>query len=158
MSRELVVLWAGRHRRSDWDQLCLPYTRRISRHVRIREVAIKARTTGGGRERLRAEGEAILAAIPEGAWTIALDRRGKMRSSRELARWLQKRLESWSGPLAFLVGSDLGLSTEVLDQARERLSFGPLTLPHEMARLVLLEQLYRGLAITAGIKYHREPL
>jgi 23S rRNA (pseudouridine1915-N3)-methyltransferase len=60
--------------------------------------------------------------------------------------------------LVFLIGSDLGLAKSVLDQARERLSFGPLTLPHELARLVLLEQLYRGLAISAGIKYHRVPL
>ena len=99
-----------------------------------------------------------MAAVPDGSWTIALDRRGKQRSSRELACWLRKRMEDWSGPLTFIIGSDLGLASSVLTESREIISFGPLTLPHELARLVLLEQLYRGLAIDAGIKYHRQPL
>jgi len=158
MSRDLVVLWAGRHHRSEWEKLCEPFKRRISRHIRVREVAVRAKATHGDLERLEAEGEALLAAVPEGAWTVALDRRGKMRSSLELAAWLQARIDDWPGPLVFLIGSDLGLAEGALDQMRERLSFGPLTLPHELARLVLLEQLYRGLAINAGIKYHREPL
>ena len=158
MSRDLVVLWAGRHRREEWEKLCEPFKRRISRHIRIREVAVKPKATQGEMERQKAEGDSLLAAVPEGSWTIALDRRGKMRSSHDLATWLQGRIEDWPGPLVFLIGSDLGLAKNVLAQARERLSFGPLTLPHELARLVLLEQLYRGLAIKAGIKYHREPL
>ena len=158
MSRDLVVLWAGRHRRDEWEKLCEPYKRRISRHIRIREVAVRPKATQGDLERQRAEGDALLAAVPEGSWTIALDRRGTMRSSHDLATWLQKQIDDWPGPLVFLIGSDLGLASDVLAQTRERLSFGPLTLPHELARLVLLEQLYRGLAINAGIKYHREPL
>jgi 23S rRNA (pseudouridine1915-N3)-methyltransferase len=158
MSRDLVVLWAGRHRRDEWEKLCEPFKRRISRQVRIREVAVRPKATQGDLERQKAEGDALLAAVPEGSWTIALDRRGKMRSSHDLATWLQKQIDDWPGPLVFLIGSDLGLASDVLAQTRERLSFGPLTLPHELARLVLLEQLYRGLAINAGIKYHREPL
>jgi 23S rRNA (pseudouridine1915-N3)-methyltransferase len=110
------------------------------------------------RDRLRAEGEAMLTAIPKGAWSVALDRRGTQRSSAELASWLQRLLDDWSGPIAFLVGSDLGLDSALLTQVRDQLSFGPLTLPHEMARVVLYEQIYRGLCIGAGIKYHREPL
>ena len=158
MSRDLVVIWAGRHRRDEWEKLCEPLRRRISRHIRIREVVVKPRASHGDLERQRAEGDALMAAVPEGSWTIALDRQGKMRSSHDLAIWLQARVDDWSGPLVFLIGSDLGLAKSVLAQARERMSFGPLTLPHELARLVLLEQLYRGLAINAGIKYHRVPL
>ena len=89
---------------------------------------------------------------------IALDRRGKALSSLELAGRLETLREEWPHPVAFLLGSDLGLSKAVLQNARERLSFGPMTLPHELARLVLYEQLYRALSIRAGIKYHREPL
>lgn len=158
MSRDLVVLWAGRHRRDEWEKLCEPFKRRISRHIRIREVSVKPKATRGDMERQKAEGKALLAAVPEGSWTIALDRQGKMRNSHDLASWLQAQIEDWPGPLVFLIGSDLGLAKDVLAQSRERLSFGPLTLPHELARLVLLEQLYRGLAINAGIKYHRVPL
>jgi 23S rRNA (pseudouridine1915-N3)-methyltransferase len=89
---------------------------------------------------------------------VALDRKGKMRSSLEMADWLGRLLEEWPHPIAFVIGSDLGLADSVRESARESLSFGPLTLPHELARLVLFEQVYRSLAIRAGIKYHRGAL
>lgn len=158
MSRQLVVLWAGRHRRDDWDLLCDRYRSRISKSIQLRELPVKARGASDRSDRLQAEGRALLSAAPTGAWTIVLDQRGKMRSSEQLAEWLQARLDEWPGPLAFLLGSDLGLAGEVLEQARESISLGPMTLPHELARIVLYEQLYRAFCILAGIKYHREPL
>ena len=81
-----------------------------------------------------------------------------MQSSTEMASWLQGLIDDWPGQIVFLLGSDLGLDTAVLDKARTRLSLSPLTLPHELARLVLYEQIYRSIGIQAGIKYHREPL
>jgi 23S rRNA (pseudouridine1915-N3)-methyltransferase len=106
---------------------------------------------------LRLEGESLTAALPQSAWTVALDRRGRSLSSPDLARWLQRLLQDWPHPIAFLLGSDLGLDEELRRNAREQLSFGPLTLPHELARLVLYEQLYRAFCIESGIKYHRHP-
>lgn len=158
MSRELQVLWAGRRRRDSWEGLCSRYRKRIGRFVRLREVAVRGRGSGPRERRLRAEGQALLAAVAPEAWTVALDRGGTMHSSRELATWLQQRMSDWPRPIAFLLGSDLGLDGAVLEAARERLSLGALTLPHELARLVLYEQLYRCFCITSGIKYHREPL
>ena len=99
-----------------------------------------------------------MAAVPDPAWVVALDRTGRGRSSEELAAWLARLRADWPHPVAFVIGSDLGLAKEVLENARERISLGPLTLPHELARLVLYEQLYRALCIEAGIKYHRQPL
>ena len=64
----------------------------------------------------------------------------------------------WPHPVVFILGSDLGLAPSVSKACRESLSLGPMTLPHELARLVLYEQLYRALSIQARIKYHREPL
>ena len=157
-SRELIVLWAGRHRRDEWDRLCEGYRQRTRRWVELRELAVRARGGAEGRERLRAEGRALLQAVPEPAWTVALDRRGKARGSLELARWLGRKMDEWPHPVVFLVGSDLGLDGAVLESARERMSLGPMTLPHELARLVLHEQIYRALSILGGIKYHREPL
>jgi 23S rRNA (pseudouridine1915-N3)-methyltransferase len=81
-----------------------------------------------------------------------------MVSSVELAQELGRLREDWPHPIAFLLGSDLGLHPEVLEAARQSLSLGPLTLPHELARLVLYEQLFRVVTMDAGIKYHREPL
>ena len=158
MARELVVVWVGRHRRDRWERVCRPYRERISRHLPLREVAVKSIGSSSDRERLRNEGEALIKALPAPVWSVALDRRGKMRDSLELAGWLTRKLEEWPHPIAFLLGSDLGLAEAVRRESRERLSLGPLTLPHELARLLLYEQLYRALSISAGIKYHRLPL
>jgi 23S rRNA (pseudouridine1915-N3)-methyltransferase len=158
MSRELVVLWAGRHRRDDWDRLCDRYRQRLGRFVKLTEVPVRGRGNPSVADRAQIEGEALLAAVPPDAWTVALDRQGRQRSSREIATWLAGRLADWPHPIAFLIGSDLGLDPAVRRAAREQLSLGALTLPHELARLVLYEQIYRAFCITAGIKYHRDPL
>ncbi len=158
MGREILIVWAGRRQQDAWQGLCDDYRGRLSRWARVRELPVRARGGGEASARLAAEGAAQLAALPEPCWPVALDRRGEMRSSTELAAWLGRRIEEWPHPLAFLLGSDLGLAAEVRASARETLSFGPLTLPHHLARLVLYEQLYRALSINVGIKYHRGPL
>lgn len=158
MARELLIVWAGRHRRDAWDRLCRDYRERIERWTPIREVVVKARGKGEGRVRRAAEGEALLAALPEPCWLVALDRRGRTLSTEELARRLGKLRREWPHAIAFALGSDLGLDPAVLDRARLRLSLSALTFPHELARLLLYEQLYRVLSIHAGIQYHRGPL
>lgn len=158
MGREILIAWAGRRQQDDWQRLCDDYRRRISRWADVREIPVKVRGGAEGERRLGEEGQALLGALPEPCWVVTLDRRGKTRDSPALARWLSRRIEQWPHPIAFLVGSDLGLSAEVRQAARDSFSLGPLTLPHQLARLVLYEQLYRALSIAAGIKYHRGPL
>jgi 23S rRNA (pseudouridine1915-N3)-methyltransferase len=121
----------------------------------VREVAVKVRGKGDGTDRRRAEGEALLAALPEPVWRVALDPGGRAMSSEELAAELARLRRDWPHPVAFLLGSDLGLAPEVLAGARTRLSLGPMTLSHELARVVLYEQLYRAASIEAGTGYHR---
>ena len=91
-------------------------------------------------------------------WIVALDSRGEMLDSGQLAERLARLRNEWPHPIAFVIGSDLGLDRAVLDAARWTLSLGRLTLSHELARVVLYEQLYRTLTIEAGMSYHREPL
>ena len=158
MGRELVVLWAGRHQRSNWEEICESYRKRIVRMAPVRDVPVRARVSPDDPQRLKAEGQALLAAVPPSAWTFALDSRGEALSSEQLAERLARLREEWPHPVAFVIGSDLGLDRAVLDAARFVLSFGPLTLTHELARVVLYEQLYRALTIEAGMSYHREPL
>ena len=158
MARELVVLWAGRHQRSNWEEICASYRKRIARLATVRDVPVRARAAPDDPQRMRAEGAALLAAVPPSAWTFVLDSRGEMLSSEELAARLSRLKEEWPHPVAFLIGSDLGLDRAVLDGARAVLSLGPLTLSHELARVVLYEQLFRALSIEAGMSYHREPL
>lgn len=158
MGREIEIAWAGRHRRGSWETLCAGYRSRIQRFVPLRDVAVRVAERGSERDRRSEEAASLLAALPERRWIVALDLRGKSRSSPELARWWQELSERWPHTVAFLIGSDVGLDPGLTRSADERLSLGPLTLPHELARLVLYEQLYRALSIGAGIKYHRGPL
>jgi len=119
---------------------------------------VKVRLGGDDPRRQAAEEKAVQAALPDPCWTVLLDERGRSYPSVDFSRRLSKRFDSWPHPVAFLVGSDLGWSQEARQAANEQISFGPMTLRHELARLVLYEQLYRALCISAGIKYHRPPL
>lgn len=154
----ILVIWAGRHRRGDWTETCERYMKRIRSQTGLKELAVKSSAGREGKSRLEAEGRAILSAVPERSYLVALDSRGRQRTSRQLADWLGRRLEGAGRPLVFVVGSDLGIAEDVLNKADEKISFGLMTLPHELARFVLYEQLYRGLSILRGMKYHREPL
>jgi len=155
--RELVVVWQGR-RQPPWDALADDYRERCARFVPAREVVVKPVTSGAGDERLRAEAALVRRALPTPRRLVALDRRGRALSSPELATFLQTTRDEWPHALAFVLGSDVGMASELRAEADLQLSLGPLTLPHQLARLVLWEQLYRGLSLGAGMKYHRAPL
>lgn len=156
MARELVILWVGRHDREPWRSLCSEYRERIGRIVPIRDQRVRVRARDDARQ-LEMERDAILAALPDPAWTVALDSQGKARDSVELSRWLCSTRDRIPHPIVLVIGSDAGLHPDVLASAQARVSFGPITLAHELARLVLYEQLYRALAIERGIQYHRAP-
>ena len=104
---------------------------------------------------LRREAEAIRAKVPPRARTVALCIEGQMLSSQELA----KRLQTWeTGPsnqLCFLIGGSYGLDEALKSGAHVRLSMSPMTFPHHLARVMLLEQLYRAFQINAGSPYHK---
>jgi len=158
VARELVILWAGRHHRSGWEEICSTYRRKIGHMAAVRDVPVKAKAASDDPQRLRVEGQALLAALPRPSWPIALDSRGETVDSSQLAERLTRIKAEWPHPIVFVIGSDLGLDPAVLDEARWVLSLGRLTLSHELARAVLYEQLFRTLTIEAGMSYHREPL
>ena len=158
MARELAIVWAGRHHRSGWEEVCAEYRKRISRWSPVRDVPVRVRAGAEDPQRGRLEGQALLAAVAPPAWIVALDSRGEMPDSAELAGRLARLRAEWPHPIAFLIGSDLGLDPAVLDAARWVLSLGRLTLSHELARVVLYEQIFRALSMSAGMSYHREPL
>ena len=149
------MVWAGRHQRSAWETLCGEYRKRVERWMPIRDVAVRFPGSAADARRRRIEGERLLAAAPDPAWGVALDSGGKARTSEKLADHMRRLREEWPHPIVFYIGSDLGLDEAVVERSREVLSFGPMTLPHELARLVLYEQIYRALGINEGINYHR---
>lgn len=101
------------------------------------------------------EGERILRQIEPGQYVVAMDLRGAMISSEELAEFLAERALRGQSSLAFVIGGSLGLAPEVLQRADYKLSLGRLTLLHQMVPLILLEQIYRGFKINRGEPYHK---
>lgn len=102
---------------------------------------------------MKAEGESLLKGIPEDATIIALDSRGKTLDSKTFSTHIQ----TWTqkGHLVFLIGGSWGIDPEVLQKADFTLSFGPMTFPHGIARIMLIEQIYRARMIEAGSEYHK---
>ena len=104
---------------------------------------------------LEKEAELILSKIPKGAWFCVLTPEGKLVSSEDLAAKLKDVKNSGKSSACFLIGSSFGMAQRVKQKADFRLSMSPMTFPHHLARVMVLEQLYRAEAIQAGSKYHK---
>jgi 23S rRNA (pseudouridine1915-N3)-methyltransferase len=100
------------------------------------------------------EGERLLAKVPPAATLVACDERGEAWTSERFAAWLQRQRDD-ARDVAFVIGGAYGLAPALRDRAAVRLSVAPWTLPHELARLVLAEQLYRAGTIVRGEPYHK---
>lgn len=106
-------------------------------------------------ERMAQEGEALLAALPAGAGLVAFDERGKAASSADFARRLAGERDRGVKSLWFVVGGAEGLAPAVRERADALFSFGAMTLPHQLVRVLAAEQIYRALTIVSGHPYHR---
>ena len=152
------IIAVGKLKEKFWKEACAEYLKRLGGYasVKITEIpdADPARSGGtdGAREK---EGGAILAAIPERSHVILLAIEGKMKSSVQIADHLQELMVSGKGDIAFVIGGSDGVAKAVYGRADEQLSFGPITLPHNLARVVLLEQIYRAFKIMRGEPYHK---
>lgn len=104
---------------------------------------------------LNKEAEAILAKLPKGGWFCIFTPEGKTLSSEAFAAKLQEVKLSGKSSACFLIGSSFGIAPQIKDRADFKLSMGPMTFPHHLARIMVLEQLYRAEAIQAGSKYHK---
>ena len=136
---------------------CDEYLKRLGPHLNIALTEIEPGVRPGGARTARArgsEGERLLATLRAGEHVVALDERGAEPTTRELASWLQARMHSGED-LAFLIGGADGLVPEVLSRSNFTLALSRLTLPHALARVLLLEQLYRAVSILTQHPYHR---
>ena len=138
------------------------YLKRLSRYGKYEEAEIAdlpepaSGTSEALEEQLKTkEGEALLAKIRPGDRVIALTIGGKRRSSEELARHLAELKTGGVSHFVFVIGGSLGLGKNVLARADEEMSMSPMTFPHQLARVMLLEQLYRAEKINAGERYHK---
>lgn len=104
---------------------------------------------------LEREAELIFLKIPKGSWFCALTPEGKMLSSEQLASKMSEIKLTGKSSACFLIGSSFGISPKVKEKADFKLSMSPMTFPHHLARIMVLEQIYRAEAIQAGSKYHK---
>ena len=156
-----TILCVGKMKEKAYRQMADEYLKRLSRYGKYEETEIPdlPEPAGAGEaleEQLKAkEGEAILAKIRPGDRVIAMTIGGKRRSSEELAKHLEEMKVGGVGRTVFVIGGSLGLGKNVLERADEELSMSPMTFPHQLARVMLLEQLYRSEKIAAGERYHK---
>ncbi len=153
---QINILMVGKTREGFIRDGLAFYQQRLQPLMRLSLKSVREEKEGGGLapEALKAkEGGRLLAQTPPKTYVVALDPQGQEFTTAEFAAWLTKR-EEQSRPLAFLIGGHWGLSEAVLAAADEHLSLSRLTLTHELARLILLEQLYRALTIKMGHPYH----
>ncbi|MEM9385127.1 MAG: 23S rRNA (pseudouridine(1915)-N(3))-methyltransferase RlmH [Pseudomonadota bacterium] len=134
------------------------YRRRFPRDLSLELVEIAPGARGGTRydaaKAMGQEAQRLTAKLDSRDHVVALEVDGRQLDTQALAKWLQGRREQGQD-LAFLIGGADGLDCSLTSRIQERLSLSPLTLPHAIARVVLIEQLYRAWTITAGHPYHR---
>lgn len=140
------------------ETACAEYLKRLGSHTRVslEQIATASRSARAQSPRaVAAEGERLLDALGDGEFVVVLDERGRELATRELATWLEAR-RSDGRDLAFVIGGPDGLALAVQARADLTLALSRLTLPHGLARVLLLEQLYRAHSVLAGHPYHRE--
>ena len=135
------------------------YKKRLSSFAEITEVNLKdekliTESSAEVSAALEKEADAILAKIPDGAFTVALCVEGKELSSEGFANLIGAACDT-QGKLCFIIGSSYGLSPRIKQRAQARVSFSKMTFPHGLMRVILLEQTYRAFTILKGKKYHK---
>ncbi|ACV67841.1 23S rRNA (pseudouridine(1915)-N(3))-methyltransferase RlmH [Desulfohalobium retbaense] len=151
----LKCIWTGAMKKGIWRDAAELYWKRLSGLYTSDSVCVKdgpSHLAPGPRK--EAEAKAILAKTTPRDRVIVLDERGKSRTSAQLAQDLTGWLEDPARQPCFILGGAYGLADQVRDRADDLLAFGPMTLPHELARVVLFEQLYRAATILKNIPYH----
>ncbi len=151
---QLTIIAVGRMKQGPESQQIDTYLKRCPWSVKIIEVEEKRPLTGP--ERMTREGDLILKSLPDNAFVIALDERGKSMRSVKFATMIRDHQDRGTANLTFLIGGADGYAHHVKERANILLSFGDMTWPHMMARVMLTEQLYRASCILSGHPYHKD--
>lgn len=154
------IVCVGRLKERYWRDACDEYIKRLTPWARVRIVEINEERCASISPSLiesavAAEGERILAALPPKAFVVALCVEGKRMTSIELADEISHVMLFGDSSFAFVIGGSFGLSQEIKKHAQLRLSMSDLTFPHQLARVMLLEQIYRSMSIINGGKYNK---
>lgn len=157
----ISTICVGRLKEKYLKQAIDEYSKRLSRYCKMEIIEVpdeKTPDNASEKEELlikEKEGLNILKHVKDNMFVIALDLKGKMLSSEELAGFIKEAGVKGNSNIAFVIGGSLGLSKAVLDRANFSLCFSKMTFPHQLMRVILLEQVYRGFRIINGEPYHK---
>lgn len=158
---KITIIAVGKIKEKFYQDAAAEYSKRLGRYCRLEIIQVAdEKTPDGASEALEAqikekEGERILSNIKDGSFVIALAIEGTMLDSEGLAEKIEKWGVSGISQLVFVIGGSLGLSKAVLSRADYKLSFSKMTFPHQLMRVILLEQIYRSYRIIQGEPYHK---
>ena len=158
---KITLITVGKIKEKYFTDVIAEYMKRLSRYCKPEIIQVADEKTPENaalaveKQVKDTEGERILRHVAEDAFVVALEIRGEMLSSEELADFIERKQVSGTSHVQFVIGGSLGLSEAVLRRADYRLSFSRMTFPHQLMRVVLLEQIYRSFRITAGEPYHK---
>lgn len=157
----ISIVCVGKIKESYFSDAVAEYRKRLSRYAKLEIIELADERTPDGasaaeeRQIKEKEGERILKALRDDAYIIALAIEGKKLSSEQLADFMEKCAVQGESHLVFVIGGSLGLDTRVLKRADHLLSFSDMTFPHQLMRVILLEQIYRGFRIIHHEPYHK---
>ena len=159
--QKVTVLCVGKLKEKFYTEASAEYVKRLGRHCKIEIVELpefrlpEAPPEGDVQRALTQEAAAIREKLPKGGAVIAMCIEGKLLSSEDLSKKLEQLAVSGKTQLTFLIGGSFGLHQSIKDTADLKLSMSPMTFPHHMARVMLLEQIYRAYQISDGTRYHK---
>ena len=157
----IQIICIGKLKEKYWTDAIAEYSKRLSRYctleiIELKESRLPDKASAADEENVKLEeGRAILKTIKDGTYVITLEILGKQLTSPELADKIQTLSIEGKSNVAFIIGGSLGLSAEVSKRADYKLSFSKMTFPHQMMRVILLEQIYRGFKIIKNEAYHK---
>jgi 23S rRNA (pseudouridine1915-N3)-methyltransferase len=151
----LRVAAVGRVKEPHWRAACNEYLKRLRPYATIEVAEVPDRDiSADSAKAVSAEGTDLLRAVPDGSYVVALDLGGPELTSVQFSEKLAELMVRGRSDITFVIGGSAGLAREVRDRADERLALSKMTLPHQLARVVLLEQLYRAFRIMRNEPYH----
>ena len=150
----VVIIGVGRLREKFFRDAAEEYKKRLSRYVKLNIIEVDDLPEDGGDMTKKKEGEMILSKIRPDDFVVANCIDGKQMDSVELSEFFRER-EMYGSRVVFVIGGSLGLSDEVIRRANKKLSMSKMTFPHQLFRVMLLEQIYRAQKILSGERYHK---
>ena len=153
--QKITVLCVGKLKETFYEQAVKEYEKRLSRCCKLELLELPEQRLGDEPSALKKEAALVEQKLPKGGSLIAMCIEGQEMSSVALSQKMQQLAARGASQLTFLIGSSFGLDEDLKKKADLRLSMSPMTFPHHLARVMLLEQIYRAYQIEAGTKYHK---